>query len=200
MIRQWSTLHPEFSFLPRKFKIAVTGAQHDRAAIRVHDIGLVIRRDENANVGFEVVVGGGLGRTPVIGKTIREFLPERYLLSYLEAILRVYNQLGRRDNKYKARIKILVNETGAEEFAQKVEAEWRRIRDGAFDLPADEVARISAYFAPPDYETLPADPPEYRAKLAEDAAFAGWVATNIAAHKIPGYAIVNISQIGRAHV
>jgi len=193
VIRQWSTLHPEFSFLPRKFKIAVTGAQHDRAAIRVHDIGLVIRRDDNANVGFEIVVGGGLGRTPVIGKTIREFLPQRYLLSYLEAILRVYNQLGRRDNKYKARIKILVNETGAEEFARKVEAEWRRIRDGAFDLPADEVARISAYFTPPDYETLPADPAEYLIKLAEDPAFADWVDTNIAAHKIPGYAIVNIS-------
>ncbi len=193
IIRQWSTLHPEFSFLPRKFKVAVTGAQHDRAAIRVHDIGLVIRRDDNGNIGFEVVVGGGLGRTPVIGKTIREFLPQQYLLSYLEAILRVYNQLGRRDNKYKARIKILVNETGVPEFTQLVEEEWRRIRDGAFDLPADEVARIAAYFAPPDYETLVADPAEYRAQRDADPDFANWVATNIAAHKIPGYAIVNIS-------
>ena len=193
IIRQWSTLHPEFSFLPRKFKVAVTGAEHDRAAIRVHDIGLVIRRDNNGNIGFEVVVGGGLGRTPVIGKTIREFLPKRYLLSYLEAILRIYNQLGRRDNKYKARIKILVNETGTEEFTALVEAEWRRIRDGAFDLPAEEVARIAAYFAPPDYESLSADPADYQAQLAADPAFADWVGTNVASHKVPGYAIVNIS-------
>ncbi len=193
VIRQWSTLHPEFSFLPRKFKIAVTGAQHDRAAIRVHDIGLVIRRDANANVGFEVVVGGGLGRTPMVGKTIREFLPKQYLLSYLEAILRVYNQLGRRDNKYKARVKILVHETGVEEFTEMVETEWRHIRDGAIDLPAEEVARIRAYFAAPDYQTLSAAPPEYTAKLAADPTFADWVRTNIAAHKVPGYAIVNIS-------
>jgi sulfite reductase (NADPH) hemoprotein beta-component len=196
IVRQWSTFHPEFTFLPRKFKIAVTGSPHDRAAVRLHDIGLHMRRSGNngsGEVGFEVIVGGGQGRTPVIGKTIRSFLPKQHLLSYLEAILRVYNQLGRRDNLYKARIKILVNSVGAEEFARLVEEEWAHIKDGALALPAEEVARITDYFAPPGYESLPQVIPAFEAKRLEDPAFARWVRTNVAAHKEPGYAIANIS-------
>jgi sulfite reductase (NADPH) hemoprotein beta-component len=196
IVRQWSTFHPEFTFLPRKFKIAVTGSPHDRAAVRLHDIGLHMRRSGNngsGEVGFEVIVGGGQGRTPVIGKTIRSFLPKQHLLSYLEAILRVYNQLGRRDNIYKARIKILVNSVGAEEFARLVEEEWAHIKDGALALPAEEVARITDYFAPPAYESLPQVTPAFEAKRLEDPAFARWVRTNVAAHKEPGYAIANIS-------
>ena len=196
IIRQWSTFHPEFTFLPRKFKIAVTGSPHDRAAVRLHDIGLHMRRSGNngsGEVGFEVIVGGGQGRTPVIGKTIRSFLPKRHLLSYLEAILRVYNQLGRRDNLYKARIKILVNSVGPEEFARLVEEEWAHIKDGALGLPAEELARITDYFAPPAYESLPRVTPAFEAKRLEDPAFARWVRTNVAAHKEPGYAIANIS-------
>ncbi len=193
MIRQWSSLHPEFSFLPRKFKVAVTGAAEDRAAVRVHDIGLRLRRDGAGEIGFEVVVGGGQGRTPVIGVTIRDFLPERHLLSYLEAILRVYNLLGRRDNLYKARIKILVKETGPEKFAELVEREWAEIKDGAVDLPADEVERIAAYFTPPRYETLPALDPTFEDRRLAEPEFARWVAANVAAHKMPGYAIATIS-------
>ncbi len=196
IIRQWSTFHPEFTFLPRKFKIAVTGSPHDRAAVRLHDIGLHMRRSGNngsGEVGFEVIVGGGQGRTPVIGKTIRSFLPKRHLLSYLEAILRVYNQLGRRDNLYKARIKILVNSVGPEEFARLVEEEWAHIKDGALGLPAEELARITDYFAPPAYESLPRVTPAFEAKRLEDPAFARWVRTNVAAHQEPGYAIANIS-------
>ncbi len=193
IIRQWSTLHPEFSFLPRKFKIAVTGAPSDRAAIRVHDIGLQIRRNTAGEVGFEVVVGGGQGRTPIIGTTIRDFLPKQHLLSYLEAILRVYNQLGRRDNLFKARIKILVKETGAERFTEMVEAEWEHIRDSALALPADEIARIEAYFAPPEFEALEPVHTGFEASRFEDREFAAWVRTNLAAHKQPGYGIVTIS-------
>ncbi|MEW5703514.1 MAG: nitrite/sulfite reductase [Pseudomonadota bacterium] len=200
ILRQWSTFHPEFSFLPRKFKIAITGAPHDRAAVRLHDIGLHMRRNEKGEVGFEVLVGGGMGRTPVIGVTIRRFLPKRDLLSYLEAILRVYNQFGRRDNLFKARIKILVQSTGAERFAEMVEAEWRHIRDGALVLPEKEVARIQAFFAPPPYEALPAVQPAFEAMRFEDRAFAEWCRTNVAPHKVPGYAIVNVSlkEIGEA--
>ena len=197
MIRQWSSLHPEFSFLPRKFKIAVTGAARDRAAIKVHDIGLQIVKNEAGELGFEVVVGGGQGRTPVIAKTIREFLPERYLLSYLEAILRVYNQLGRRDNIYKARIKILVNQIGAEAFAEMVEEEWGYIRDTAVDLPEEEIARIAAYFAPPDLPALPSSMSEpdrgFETKRFEHPVFAAWVRANTALHKAPGYLIATIS-------
>jgi sulfite reductase (NADPH) hemoprotein beta-component len=193
IIRQWSSLHPEFSFLPRKFKIAITGCREDRAAVAVHDIGLRMTRDAHGRAGFEVLVGGGQGRTPVIAKTIRDFLPKEHLLSYLEAILRVYNQLGRRDNAFKARIKILVNQIGAEEFARMVEAEWAEIRDGHVDLPRDELERIAAYFAPPQYADLPDDPPAYAAWRRHDPAFAQWVRSNVAAHKQPGYAIVNVS-------
>jgi len=193
IIRQWSTLHPEFSFLPRKFKIAVTGAESDRAAVQVHDIGLRLRRNGDGEVGFEVLVGGGLGRTPVIGKTIREFLPKPHLLSYLEAILRTYNMLGRRDNLFKARVKILVNATGVDKFRDLVEEEWSHIRDGALTLPEAEIARIRAHFAPPPYEELTGDSPEHAAARRRDPDFALWARTNVVAHKRPGYAIATIS-------
>lgn len=193
IIRQWSTLHPEFTFLPRKFKIAVTGADHDRAAVRVHDIGLQMCRNEAGEVGFEVVVGGGLGRTPVIGQTIREFLPKQHLLSYLEAILRVYNQLGRRDNLYKARIKILVRSEGIESFRNLVEEEWSHIKETALQLPLDEIARIENYFSPPRYERLDDTVRELEVKRFEDRDFASWVRTNVSAHKQPGYAVATIS-------
>ena len=193
IIRQWSTFHPEFSFLPRKFKIAVTGAPHDRAAVKVHDIGLRMHKNEAGEIGFEVLVGGGQGRTPVIAKTIRPFLPKRHLLSYLEAILRIYNQLGRRDNLYKARIKILVDSVGADRFAQMVEEEWQQIRDGYLDLPAAEIERIRGFFAPPPYRTLDAHVPEYEGALRRDFRFARWARTNVTPHKRPGYAIVTLS-------
>ncbi len=193
IIRQWSTLHPEFAFLPRKFKIAVTGAPHDRAAIKTHDIGIALKRGPDGKTGFEVFVGGGQGRTPVVAKSIRDFLPKRDLLSYLEAILRVYNQLGRRDNIYKARIKILVNETGVEKFTELVEEEWRHIRDGALALPDDEIARIRAYFAPPAYLDISDEVSEFDAKLLADLAFGNWVGSNVTEHKVPGYAIVTVS-------
>ncbi len=193
IIRQWSSLHPEFSFLPRKFKIAITGAPNDRAAVRFHDIGLQLRRNETGEVGFEVIVGGGLGRTPVIGTTIRKFLPKQHLLSYLEAILQVYNLSGRRDNKYKARIKILVQQTGAETFKDLVEDEWEQIKDGALTLPAEEIGRIEAYFAPPAFEALDANQPAFEARRFEDRDFARWVRSNVTAHKAPGYACVTIS-------
>ena len=193
VVRQWSTLHPEFSFLPRKFKVAVTGSLRDRAAVRVHDIGIVIKRNDAGEIGYQVIVGGGLGRTPIIGVSVRDFLPERHLLSYLEAILRVYNQAGRRDNKYKARIKILVRETGAEEFTRLVESEWEKIRDSAIDLPVDEQARIAAFFAAPPYENLSGDDGEFSLHRLEDRDFASWTRTNVAPHKQPGYAIANIT-------
>ncbi|MBV9836119.1 MAG: nitrite/sulfite reductase [Alphaproteobacteria bacterium] len=193
IIRQWSSLHPEFTFLPRKFKISVTGSPHDRAAVRVHDIGLRLHRNEAGEAGFEVIVGGGLGRTPMIGKTIREFLPKQHLLSYLEAILRAYNLAGRRDNLYKSRIKILVHEIGAEEMRRRVEAEWEAIRDGALELPAETIAAIARHFAPPAYEAQPAiDLAVERLRLENDA-FARWLKTNVAPHRESGYAIVNLS-------
>ena len=193
IIRQWSTFHPEFSFLPRKFKIAVTAADTDRAAVRVHDIGLRIKRNDAGDIGFEVIVGGGLGRTPYIGHTIRDFLPKQHLLSYLEAILRVYNLEGRRDNKYKARIKILVNAEGAERFKELVEEEWAQIKDTNIDMPREEVERIHAYFAPPAFEKLPANSETLEKHRAENSAFARWLRVNTAPHKISGYSIVNIS-------
>jgi len=193
IIRQWSTLHPEFSFLPRKFKIAVTGSEHDRAAVKVHDIGLIMRRDGSGQAGFEVIVGGGLGRTPFIGKTIRGFLPKEHLLSYLEAILRVYNQLGRRDNKFKARIKVTVHETGAEEFTRLVDEEWAAMGDTAPKLPKQEVDRIARYFEPPAFRALPKAAPASEARAKSDPGFAAWVRHNVSPHKISGYAIANIS-------
>ena len=193
IIRQWSTLHPEFTFLPRKFKIAVTGAETDRAAVKVHDIGLIAKRNGAGELGFEVIVGGGLGRTPMVGPSIRDFLPEQHLLSYLEAVLRVYNQLGRRDNMYKARVKILVHETGVEKFTEMVEREWEQIRDTAVELPAGERERIAAFFNPPLYDKVDDAAETLARHVAEDAAFAQWVDTNIAPHKAAGYAIANIS-------
>ncbi len=193
IIRQWSTLHPEFSFLPRKFKIAVSGAENDRAALRVHDIGLQLRHNEAGETGFEVMVGGGQGRTPMIAKTIREFLPKEHLLSYLESILRVYNQLGRRDNMYKARIKILVHEMGAETLAAQVEAEWNQVRDGFVDLPDQEVARIDRYFAAPPFEISPGSDAGLDTARRDDSEFDRWLEHNVDAHKQPGYAIVTVS-------
>ena len=193
LLRQWSSLHPEFSFLPRKFKIAVTGSDRDRAAVKAHDIGLRLHRNSEGEAGFEVFVGGGLGRTPFIGQSIRSFLPTRHILSYCEAILRVYNQLGRRDNKYKARIKILVHEMGGEAFAEQVEKEWAEIKQGALELPEAEIERIRGFFAPPAYETLPDDDSTLADHRAQETAFAAWVDQQTAAHKQPGYAIVNVS-------
>jgi sulfite reductase (NADPH) hemoprotein beta-component len=194
IIRQWSTFHPEFAFLPRKFKIAVTGSPNDRAAVRVHDIGLRMHRDVAGEVGFEVIVGGGLGRTPFIGKTIRSFLPKQHLLSYLEAILRVYNRYGRRDNLYKARIKILVHEAGIEKVREDVEAEWAAIKDGDLKLPTEIIEGITRQFSPPAYADLPAAPPPVLLEaLRQDFDFAHWQRRNTVKHKVAGYRIVNIS-------
>jgi sulfite reductase (NADPH) hemoprotein beta-component len=192
-IRQWSTFHPEFTYLPRKFKIAVTASAKDRTAARAHDIGLKLRRNREGELGFEVMVGGGMGRTPYLGPTIREHLPARHLLSYLAAILRVYNRLGRRDNIYKARIKILVASLGAEEFGRQVEAEWAAMDRAAVDLPDEELARIRCAFCLIDFETLPATSTAFEARKAEDLAFARFARNNVVAHKKPGYAIVNIA-------
>ena len=193
LLRQWSSLHPEFSYLPRKFKIAVTGAPHDRAAVKVHDIGLRLHRNAEGKAGWEVIVGGGQGRTPMIGVTVRDFLPEHELIGYLEAIMRVYNLYGRRDNKYKARIKILVHELGAETFKAEVEAEYARKPQASTEVEERELARIAAYFAPPPFEKLPRWSAAFEeARLAEPA-FARWARNNLAAHKVDGYTIVNIS-------
>ncbi|MDP9809206.1 sulfite reductase (NADPH) hemoprotein beta-component [Rhizobium tibeticum] len=193
ILRQWSSVHPEFSFLPRKFKIAVTGAERDRAAIQVHDIGLHLKKNDKGEIGFAVYVGGGQGRTPMIAKLIRDFLPEEDLLSYTTAVMRVYNLHGRRDNKYKARIKILVHETGAEELARQVEAEFAELRDTELKLPEQDVEAIAAYFAPP---ALP-DRAEGWENLARwkkaDPAFARWVQQNVQPHKHPDYGMVTIS-------
>jgi sulfite reductase (NADPH) hemoprotein beta-component len=189
IIRQWSSLHPEFSFLPRKFKVAVTASGRDRAAIRTHDIGLHLKPIAGGGLGFAVYVGGGQGRTPMIAQKIRDQLPEADLLSYLEAVLRLYNLHGRRDNKYKARLKILVHEIGAASFAQQVEEEWERIRAGALKLPEAEIRRIEAYFAPPAFASRP-----LRSALRPaDRDFDRWVNRNTHAHKQPGYAIATIS-------
>jgi sulfite reductase (NADPH) hemoprotein beta-component len=186
ILRQWSTFHPEFSYLPRKFKIAVNGASADRAAVGVHDIGLhAIKQGDE--VGFKVLVGGGLGRTPVVGVVIREFLPWPHLLTYLEAILRVYNRYGRRDNIHKARIKILLKERGADKFREEVEAEWAHLKDGPATLIAEEVERVAARFTRPRYEVLQDE------QLAGDAAFNSWCKRNVHPHKVPGYAAVTLS-------
>jgi sulfite reductase (NADPH) hemoprotein beta-component len=189
IIRQWSSLHPEFSFLPRKFKVAVIASERDRAAMQLHDIGLHLKHLADGRLGFAVYVGGGMGRTPFVAKKIRDDLPEQDLLSYLEAILRIYNLQGRRDNKYKARIKILVHEVGAAAFGAQVEEEWQRIRDGALKLPEAEIKRIDAYFAPPAFDKSPAKV----ALRAPDRPFDRWVTRNTHTHKQPGYAIVTIS-------
>uniref|UniRef100_UPI0031D7A3EC nitrite/sulfite reductase n=1 Tax=Herbaspirillum sp. TaxID=1890675 RepID=UPI0031D7A3EC len=193
LIREWSTFHPEFAYLPRKFKIAISGAKEDRAATAVHDIGLHVVKNEAGEVGFRVLVGGGMGRTPILGSVIREFLPWQHAMSYLEAILRVYNQYGRRDNIYKARIKILVKAIGPEEFARQVEEEWAQIKDGPSTLTEEELQRVAQYFVPPAYETLPAVDAEFERLKAEDRGFANWLKRNVKAHKVPGYAAVILS-------
>jgi sulfite reductase (NADPH) hemoprotein beta-component len=193
ILRQHSTQHPEFSFLPRKFKIALTASAHDRAAVRVHDVGLHMHRNGAGEIGFEVIVGGGLGRTPFVGKTIKHFLPKRDLLSYVEAILRVYNQFGRRDNIYKARIKILVHELGAEAFAKEVETEWQTIKDGALALDPALTAEIAARFSYPVYEQLEDSPAQLAQARAADRRFSQWVDNSVSNHKVPGYAIVTLS-------
>jgi sulfite reductase (NADPH) hemoprotein beta-component len=193
VIRQHVTLHPEFTFMPRKFKIAVGASSHDRAALRVHDLALRLHRNEAGEIGFEVMVGGGLGRTPFLAKTIKPFLHKRDVLSYVEALLRTYNQFGRRDNIYKARIKILVHELGVEAFAKEVEAEWQSIKDGALALDPAVVAEIAGRFSYPDYQRLDDSPPELAAARRVDRQFDAWVGNSVANHKVPGYAIVTLS-------
>jgi sulfite reductase (NADPH) hemoprotein beta-component len=193
ILRQWSSLHPEFSYLPRKFKIAITGAPNDRAAIRFHDIGLQAATNAAGDIGWEVWVGGGLGRTPMIGKLINSFVPNEHLLAYLESIMRVYNRYGRRDNKYKARIKILVHEEGLETIKGQVEAEFAEVRGGVLTLPAEEVDRITAYFAPPQFKAQPATKIDVAYESIVDPAYGRWLDNNINSHREPGYASVTIS-------
>jgi sulfite reductase (NADPH) hemoprotein beta-component len=193
ILREWSTFHPEFAYLPRKFKIAINGALEDRAAIAVHDIGLSVVKNEQGEVGFRILVGGGMGRTPIIGSEIRDFLPWQHVMTYIEAIMRVYNQYGRRDNIYKARIKILVKAIGIEEFKRQVELEWADIKDGPGTLTVEELNRVAAYFTTPAYETLPAVDAGYEQQKAENKAFGNWVNRNVKPHKQPGYAAVLLS-------
>tara|TARA_B110000116_G_scaffold260505_1_gene263698 strand:+ start:351 stop:2024 length:1674 start_codon:yes stop_codon:yes gene_type:complete len=195
IIRQWSSFHPEFAFLPRKFKIAVTGASDDRAAVQVHDIGLQMQRNAAGEIGFRVLVGGGLGRTPVIGSMIREFLPEQDLLSYLDAVLRVYNQLGNRLNKYKARIKILVRAITPAVFAEKVEAEWMHLKDSAAKLTQEEIDRAREFFTEPAYESLDgtAAQASLNALTADNKAFGKWLERNVIEHSKAGYAAITLS-------
>ncbi|RCK27622.1 nitrite/sulfite reductase [Thalassospira lucentensis] len=193
LIRQWSTFHPEFTYLPRKFKIAVTGSPNDRAAVKVHDIGLRMHQNDAGETGFEVIVGGGLGRTPFVGKTVRDFIGKNDLFSYLEAILRVYNRFGRRDNKYKARIKILVHEEGVEEIQRLVEEEWAQIKDGSLRIGDDEIAQYIEQFAPPAFEPLSDDDADFERHKAENRGFSNWVRSNVIEHKQPGYAIASVS-------
>jgi sulfite reductase (NADPH) hemoprotein beta-component len=194
ILRQWSTFHPEFAALPRKFKIAITGAPgEDRTAVRFHDIGVRIV-EKGGERGFEILVGGGMGRTPVIGVVVREFLPKRHFLSYIESILRVYNLYGRRDNKYKARIKILVTALGIAEFRRRVDEDWEASRTPELELPDDEIARVAAFFQPPPYETLPASTRALDAwMLGPDRELGNWIKNNIVRHKVPGYSAVVIS-------
>lgn len=196
ILRQWSSVHPEFSYLPRKFKIAVTGSKHDRAAIQVHDIGLQLKRNDAGELGFAVYVGGGQGRTPMIAKKIRGFLPEADLLSYCTAILRVYNLNGRRDNKYKARIKILVHETGTEELTSQIEAEYEALKAGELKLPAEDVRAIEAYFALPALRDRPNGDTAAAAARSADSGFAGWLDRNVDDHVRADHSIVTISLKG----
>ncbi len=192
IIRQWTTLHPEFAYLPRKFKIAVSGAKLDRAATQFHDIGLHLVKNDAGEIGFRVLVGGGLGRTPIIGQVIKPFLEKKHLLSYLEAILRIYNLFGRRDNKYKARIKILVKESGMEKFSELVEKEWLLIRDD-LELSTDRIDAIKTQFTPPAYETDAGQDSGFELSLLENKAFATWIKYNTADHKVAGYRAAFIS-------
>ena len=193
LLRQWSTLHPEFAFLPRKFKIAVTGSKTDRALIRAHDIGLEIVKNDKGEVGYHVIVGGGLGRTPILGQTLQAFLPRLELLPYLEATLRVYNRYGRRDNKYKARIKILVTETGIDEFRAQVAAEYAQLKPLDIAVSQEEIDRITAYFRNPEFDREAREDEAFRKEIASNRDFALWYENNAAAHKQDGYVIANIS-------
>lgn len=194
IIRQWSTFHPEFAFLPRKFKIAVNShLTDDRAATMLHDIGIKIVKNESGELGFAVYVGGGLGRTPIVASLVKEFLPEKDLLTYLDAVLRVYNLNGRRDNKYKARIKILVKALGVEAFAEKVDAEWQHLKDGPGTLTQEEIDRIKGHFTAPNYETLDNSQAKLEKQFAENKAFSNWYQRNVSEHKVNGYAIVTLT-------
>ncbi|WP_020653474.1 nitrite/sulfite reductase [Massilia niastensis] len=191
ILRQWSTFHPEFAALPRKFKVAINGAVEDRAAIAVHDIGLTVVRNDAGEVGFKFMAGGGMGRTPILGSVIRDFLPWQHLLTYTEAVMRVYNQYGRRDNKYKARIKILLKALGVEEFARQVEAEWADLKDGPETLTQEEFDRVAKWFQPHAYAQL--DDIDAAGAHADNRAFANWLNRNVKPHKVPGYAAVVLS-------
>jgi len=193
ILRQWSTFHPEFSFLPRKFKIAVNGSVEDRSATAFHDIGLYLRRAQGGELGLRVLVGGGMGRTPIVGTVICEFLPWRHMMTYVESILRVYNRHGRRDNMYKARIKILVKALGAETFARQVQEEWALAKDGPGTLTEEELRRVSAYFTAPQYEENPGDEGELASRIAESRAFSRWAGRAVRAHRVPGYRSVVLS-------
>jgi sulfite reductase (NADPH) hemoprotein beta-component len=195
IIRQWSSFHPEFAFLPRKFKIAVCASQEDRAAILTHDIGVELVENEDGETGFNIYVGGGLGRMPMLGKQIAEFLPKQHLLTYLDSILRVYNQFGRRDNKHKARVKVIVKAMGTDVFREKVEQEWAAIKDGPSTLTEEEISRIRAFFKSPDYEQLDDDAADaaLQAQAAANPAFANWLKRNTREHQAPGYRIVTLS-------
>ncbi|MGY8783800.1 MAG: nitrite/sulfite reductase [Pseudomonadales bacterium] len=192
IIRQWSSFHPEFAYLPRKFKIAVCGTADDQAATQVHDIGIYIVKGDNGEIGFRILVGGGLGRTPVIGKEIFDFVEKKHLLTALEAILRVYNREGRRDNKYKARIKILVRETGVDEFKKKVIQEWALIKDSSLTLTDEEIDRCQKFFDAPNYQKLGNSPAQLTDKLHSNVLFAAWHSQNVKPHKVPGYSIVTV--------
>ncbi|MER9305767.1 nitrite/sulfite reductase [Mesorhizobium sp. M0293] len=200
ILRQWSSVHPEFSFLPRKFKIAVTGAERDRAAIQTHDIGLHLKKNAAGELGFAVYIGGGQGRTPMVARKIRDFLPEADLLSYCTAILRVYNLYGRRDNKYKARIKILVHETGVEEITRQVEAEWHELKDAELKLPEADIRAIEAYFAPPELADRPEGDQAVKLARLDSKGFSEWLDQNVVTHRHPDYAAVTISLKGIGEV
>jgi sulfite reductase (NADPH) hemoprotein beta-component len=193
ILRQWSTINPEFLYLPRKFKIAICSAEQDRAAIMMHDIGLYLYRDDDGQMLLRVIVGGGLGRTPILGLQIREGLPWQHLLSYVEAVLRVYNRYGRRDNKYKARIKILVKALGIEAFAKEVEEEWQHLKDGPAQLTEAEYERVASAFVPPDYRSLSDVDLAFGTRMADNPAFARWVSRNVQPHKVAGYTSVVLS-------
>ena len=193
IIRQWSTFHPEFAWLPRKFKIAVSGTVQDRAAVLIHDLGVYLSRDAKGEVVARIVAGGGLGRTPIVGSVIKENLPWQHLLTYAEAVLRVYNRYGRRDNMYKARIKILVKALGADKFAEQVEAEWEHLKEGSATITQEELDRVSGFFSAPAYEKLADTDPAYEKHLLEDRAFARWVERNVRPHRVSGYASVTLS-------
>jgi sulfite reductase (NADPH) hemoprotein beta-component len=193
ILRQWSTFHPEFAWLPRKFKIAVSGSKEDRAAVQIHDLGVYLSKNEAGEVVCAILAGGGLGRTPIIGSVIRENLPWQHLLTYCEAVLRVYNRYGRRDNLYKARIKILVKALSAEKFAKQVEEEWQHLKDGPSTLTQEEYERVAQYFQPPQYEKLSDTDANFEKHLLEDRAFARWVGRSVRPHKVAGYASVTLS-------